>query len=245
MTFVLSHLWFAVIPLGLLNVIFLYFRARKHLSHDPELKKNARRAVYCLAVAMAVTASFVGAMQLMGGFQNPFYIYSSNLDNPYILTGKIAIYVFWVAVLVWAWFTEGLVNYTKLFFLTVKPYEQTLLRGLATLVCVGGITALTFYNGSAVAVVINNYHDAGVEWVQVDFAGGESRLGAIEPDSRAMTTIKPQHTGEVSVTYKLLSAENAYRARMPFQLGDISMGFVELSVTEDGKLGVRDRVTFK
>lgn len=245
MSHILSNLWFAVIPLGLLNVVFLYLRARKHLSHDPQLKRSARKAVLYLAITMGVTASTVGVIQIFGDFNNPFFIYSSNLSDPYVLAGKIVMYLFWVCVLAWAWFTDGLISYAKLLFLSVSKFQHQFLKLAATAVCAGGILVLTFYNGSAIAVVINNHNEQSVEWVKVSFEGGESRLESIESLSRVMTSIKPSKAGEVEVIYKLSDKKNPYKATMPFELSDLPMGYFEVVVTQDGKISVRDHLIFK
>lgn len=245
MSHILSNLWFAVIPLGLLNVIFLYLRARKHLSHDPQLRKSARKAVLYLAISMGITASTVGILQIFGEFNNPFFIYSNNLSDPYVLAGKIVIYLFWAGVLIWAWFTDGLISYAKLLFLSVSKFQHHFLKLAATAVCAGGILVLTFYNGSAIAVVINNHNEQSVEWVKVSFEGGESKLESIESLSRVITSIKPSKAGDVEVIFKMADQKNPYKAKMPFELSDIPMGYFEVAVTQEGKISVKDRLIFK
>ena len=244
MSALLDYLWFIVIPFGLINVAFVYWRALSHLNRNALLKQRAFIAAVTVAVALSVTSLLVGSIQLMGGFENPFYIYSADISNPYVLSGKLVILVFWITVLVWSWFTDGLTSYAKLFFFPMTALQKKLAKLGATGGALIGIAILGFYHGSAIPVIVNNYNGETVEWITLKYEGGETTLKLIDPKTRAVMSIKPNRVSALSVSFKLVGQARANKANLPLVLSDVAMGYIDLFVTKEGQLGLGDHLMF-
>ena len=244
MSSLLNYSWFIVIPFGLINVVFVYWRALSHLNRNELLKRRAFIAAVSVAVALSVTSLLVGTIQLMGGFENPFYVYSVDISNPYILAGKLVLLLFWVIVLVWSWLTDGLISYAKLFFFPMTALQKTLARWGATCVALFGIAILALYHGSAIPIIVNNYNGEAVEWITLQYEGGETTIKSINPKTRAVMSIKPNRVSTLNVSFKLVGQDSANQANLPLVLSDVAMGYIDLFVTKEGQLGLGEHLMF-
>lgn len=244
MSTILIYSWFVIIPFGLINVVFVYWRALTHLNRNALLKRRALIAAVTVAVAMSVVALLVGSIQIMGGIENPFYIYSSDLSNPYVLWGKLVVLGFWVTVLVWSWVTDGLTSYAKLFFFPMTALQKRFVKISATGIALGGIALLGLYHGSAVPVIVNNYNGETVEWITIQYAGGKTTLNTINSKTRAVMSIKPNKVSPLTVSFKLKGQESAGKAELPLVLSDVAMGYINLYVTKEGQLGLGEHLMF-
>ena len=244
MSVILDHLWFSIIPFGLINVAFVYWRALPHLNRNALLKRRAFIAAITVAVTLSATSLLVGSIQIMGGFANPFYIYSVDIANPYVLAGKLVLFLFWITVLVWSWFTDGLISYAKLFFFPMTALQKKFVKLSATGAAVVGVAVLALYHGSAIPIIVNNYNGQAVEWITLKYEGGATTLQSIEPKTRAVMSIKPNRVSTLSVSFKLQGQNQASQARLPIELSDVAMGYIDLFVTKEGQLGLGEHLMF-
>ena len=107
----LKYFWFSIIFIGGANAWFVQKRARPLIIANPLLQIDANRVSITLMLMIGIPSALLGIIQLIAGYANPFYIFSDDLNNPYLLSAWIAMAGLRVFILYWLWFTRGLESY--------------------------------------------------------------------------------------------------------------------------------------
>ena len=111
---IFQYSWFIVIAVGI-AFSSLFSRYSDQTLVAKGLSRAEVNSTYTtVSVTMAITAGMIGINQVIAGIQNPFYLYSPNLDNVNVLAGKGVLTSFWVAFALWVWFSRGYKIYETL-----------------------------------------------------------------------------------------------------------------------------------
>jgi len=237
---ILKYLWFIVIPIGLMGVTLFKVRKDSVLSDKGVSSAEANAAYRMIAFAIVATAGGIGLAQLAGGIGNPFFLYSGNLSNGYVVAGKVVLGLFWLGLLVWTWGSRQFVTYAKL----VLPRRARVLLPLAkpfsSLVAVIGLSFLVFYQGNRVPFAIFNLSHQPIEWVSIIHQNDSYRINDISQQKPTIRNVPLNGSGTFKIQYKLKDSDSTWQAKIPFSISEFSMGFVQLVFSRDGKLRIAD-----
>ena len=75
------------------------------------LQVDANRVSITLILMIGIPSALLGIIQLMAGYESPFYIFSDDLSNTYLLGAWLIMASLRVFILYWLWFTKGLESY--------------------------------------------------------------------------------------------------------------------------------------
>ena len=81
------------------------------VSETALLQCDANRVSITLILMISIPSAMLGIIQLMAGYESPFYIFSDDLSNRYLLSAWIVMAGLRVFILYWLWFTKGLESY--------------------------------------------------------------------------------------------------------------------------------------
>jgi hypothetical protein len=107
----LKYFWFLIILVGAANAWFIQRRARPLIEQSPALQIDANKVSITLILLIGTPSALLGIIQLVAGYESPFYIFDDDLSNPYLLTAWIVMAGLRVFILYWLWFTQGLESY--------------------------------------------------------------------------------------------------------------------------------------
>lgn len=111
MPMLLKYFWFLMILLGIANAWFIRKRAQPLIEKSPELQSDADKVSITLILLIGIPSVFLGVIQLVAGYENPFYIFDDDLSNGYLLAAWITMAGLRIFILYWLWFTKGLESY--------------------------------------------------------------------------------------------------------------------------------------
>ncbi len=111
MPVILKYFWFGIILIAAVNAWFVQKRARPLIAENPLLQFDANRVSITLILAIGIPSALLGIIQLVAGFDSPFYIFSDDLSDPYLLSAWLVMAGLRVYILYWLWFTNGLESY--------------------------------------------------------------------------------------------------------------------------------------
>ena len=242
---VLKYLWFIVIPIGLVCVTVFKMRKANVLSEKGVSSSEANAAYRVIAAAVVVTAAGIGLVQLAGGIDSPFFLYSGNLNNVYVIAGKLVLGLFWLGLLLWAWGSRLFVTYAKLILPRKANALLPLAKPFASLVAIIGLSFLIFYQGNRVSFAILNLSSQSIEWIAVIHQDSRYRIDAISQQQQTVLGIPLNGSGVFKIQYKLKDNDNTWQATIPFPISEFSMGFVRLVFNPDGKLHISDHLLLR
>ncbi len=107
----LKYFWFLIILVGAANAWFIQKRARPLIEQSPALQIDANKVSITLILLIGIPSAMLGIIQLVAGYESPFYIFDDDLSNPYLLSAWIVMAGLRVFILYWLWFTQGLESY--------------------------------------------------------------------------------------------------------------------------------------
>ena len=107
----LKYFWFSIILVAVTNAWFVQKRARPLIAKNPLLQLEANRVSITLILMISIPSAMLGIIQLMAGYESPFYIFSDDLSNRYLLSAWVVMAGLRVFILYWLWFTKGLESY--------------------------------------------------------------------------------------------------------------------------------------
>jgi len=117
----LKYFWFGIIFVGILNAWVVQRRARPLIVDNPLLQFDANRVSITLILMIGIPSALLGVIQLMAGYESPFYIFADDLSDPYLLSAWLVMAGMRLFILYWLWFTNGLESY-----LAVTPMKLKL-----------------------------------------------------------------------------------------------------------------------
>ncbi len=116
----LKYLWFGIIFVGILNAWAVQRRARPLIVDNPLLQLDANRVSITLILMIGIPSALLGVIQLMAGYESPFYIFADDLSDPYLLSAWLVMAGMRLFILYWLWFTNGLESYLAVTPLKLK-----------------------------------------------------------------------------------------------------------------------------
>lgn len=128
-SFFLKYFWFLIIGFGAANAWVIQLRARPLIVQEPSLKKHANRVSITLVLLIGIPSSLLGVIQHVGGFDSPFYIFSDDMSNGYLLAAWLVMSAMRLYILWWTWFTKGLESYLAI--TPVRISKPTWLEGVS------------------------------------------------------------------------------------------------------------------
>ena len=124
MNIVVQYFWFICAIVWALNIFIGKRRLRPMIKSGQmtvdDVNDFQRRAI----TAIAIPSVLLGTIQLIGGYRDPMFIYSTPLDNPYTLISWLISLAANCLFLYWLWFKQGaesLSRFGPLFRLSGKP----------------------------------------------------------------------------------------------------------------------------
>jgi hypothetical protein len=117
---VLKYFWFGIILVGAANAWVIQKRARPLIEKFPALQADANKVSITLILLIGIPSAMLGIIQLMAGYESPFYIFDDDLTNPYLLAAWITMAALRIFILYWIWFTKGLESYLAVTPITIK-----------------------------------------------------------------------------------------------------------------------------
>ena len=237
---ILKYLWFIVIPIGLIGVTLFKMRKASVLSEKGVSSAEANTAYRVIAAAVVLTAGGIGLAQQAGGINSPFFLYSGNLSNHYVVAGKVVLGLFWIGLLVWAWGSSQFMTYAKLLLPRKLSFLLPLAKPFASLVAVIGLSLLMFYQGNRVPFAILNLSDKSIERIAIIHQDKLYRIDGIPTQKPIIRSVPLNGSGTFNIQYKLKDSDQTWRAAIPFTISEFSMGYVQLVFGRDGKLRVAD-----
>ena len=246
---VMQYAWFVVIAIGIVLSTLSKSRRQHRLVETGVEHAHINRIHGQVTVAMAVTAGLIGTNQAYAQIQNPFYIYSQNLDNIHVLIGKLVLALFWLTFLVWVWASKNFPIYVQLILPKAFKRLEFLAKPVATICVVAGMGALVLYPGNSLPVLVTNGSDQQVEWIQVaangDFVGAQQELKSIAPNGKKVKNIRLDSETQYTLKFKLAERDKPLQATVPFEISEFSMGLIHVAFDEEMRLRVFDRRVFK
>ena len=246
---IMQYAWFVAIAVGiLLSSLTKAIRQHKVVETGVE-HAHINRIHGQVTVAMAVTAGLIGTNQAYAQIQNPFYVYSQNIDNVHVLIGKSVLALFWLVFLVWVWASKSFPIYVRLVLPNALRRLGFFARPVATVFVVVGMAALALYPGNQLPVLVTNGSDQQVEWIKVaangDFSEAQQHLESIAPNSKKVQNITLDSETRYTVKFKLAENDKPFQARVPFEISEFSMGLIHVAFDEEMRLRILDRRVFK
>lgn len=237
---VLKYLWFIVIPIGLIGLALFKLRKASVLSQKGVSSTEANAAYWMIAVSIVVTAGGIGLAQLMGGINNPSFLYSGNWGNGYVVAGKVVLGLFWIGLLLWAWSSPQFMTYAKLILPRKASVLLPLAKPFASLVAAIGLSLLVFYQGNRVPFAVLNRSPQPLDWVAILHDDNRYRIDEIPQQEPTLHNIPLNGSSAFKIQYRLADSDKTWEADIPFTISEFSMGFVQLEFSRDGKLRVTD-----
>ena len=137
----LKYFWFSIILVAVANAWFVQKRARPLIAKNPLLQLDANRVSMTLILMISIPSAMLGIIQLIAGYESPWYIFSDNLSNKYLLGAWIVMAGLRVFILYWLWFTKGLESYIAITPVRLKkPKVLEEIEGVLIVRCI--ITAI-------------------------------------------------------------------------------------------------------
>lgn len=238
---ILKYLWFIAIPVGLLGIILFKWRKAHVLAEKGVALHEANAAYRVIAIAVVACAGGIGLTQLAGDINSPFFLYSGNLENTYVVAGKGVLGLFWLGLLVWVWGSQQFVTYARLILPRRAMVLLPLAKPAATLMAVIGLSLLVFYQGNRVPFAIVNQSPQAIEWVALLHEDARYRIDHIPQQQPTIHNVPVNGGGDFKIQYKLQDSDSTWQAAVPFTISEFSMGFVQLVFNQDGKLHIADR----
>lgn len=107
----LKFFWFGIMLIGPANAWVIQKRARPLIEESPALQADANKVSMTLILMIGIPSAMLGIIQLLAGYESPFYIFDDDLTNPYLLAAWIILVALRIFILYWLWFTKGLESY--------------------------------------------------------------------------------------------------------------------------------------
>lgn len=111
LAFFLKYFWFMLIAFGAGNAWFIQQRAKPLIANSPDLKAHANKVSVTLVLMIGIPSALLGSIQLIAGYASPFYIFSDDLSNGYLICAWIVMAALRLFILWWAWRTTGIESY--------------------------------------------------------------------------------------------------------------------------------------
>ena len=137
----LKYFWFSIILVAVANAWFVQKRTRPLIAKNPLLQLDANRVSMTLILMISIPSAILGIIQLIAGYESPWYIFSDDLSNKYLLSAWIVMAGLRVFILYWLWFTKGLESYIAVTPVRLKkPKVLEEIEGVLIVRCI--ITAI-------------------------------------------------------------------------------------------------------
>lgn len=144
--FIFKSFWLILILVGLLNYLLMRLRIKKNFT-DPADIDGANRFLILSLFYINMPFLIIGVLQIFGGHDNIFFIFSGQYQNSYVLLSWVVMVLVWGLLLYWVLVKDGakiISKYRVLF--NNMPENETMIKIIIVLMVLGGIAALTIGN---------------------------------------------------------------------------------------------------
>ena len=141
---IFKYIWFIGVLVGVLNTLQVRYRVAKLIRGHPEWEEESRKVLKNYFLFYTLPPLFLGLFQLAGGYNNPFYILSSNVDA-YVALSWCVLFLTWSVLFRWVFFHDGAQTIIKYRLMGPNmPASEPLIKAMLVLMLAAGICALVF-----------------------------------------------------------------------------------------------------
>lgn len=105
--FVFKYFWFLAPIIAVLNFIPTRARINSVVRLHPELASGANGILFGYFMFLSVPFILLGVIQLAGGYETPFFIYTAPWNDPFVLASLGVIILTWLILGYWIFFRDG------------------------------------------------------------------------------------------------------------------------------------------
>lgn len=143
MSYIFKYFWFIGAIVGLINTSISWLRINPVLIKKPELRADAQKLFFGLFFILVLPFIVLGILQLLGGFNNMFYIFSRDFNNLYLISSWASLALTYFIVLYWFFFKDA-VRIVIIFreYIGRFPDNEAQIKALVILMICSGVIAV-------------------------------------------------------------------------------------------------------
>lgn len=116
----IKYFWFVATAINIYTVLMAWGTTKKLIAEKPENKQILNHSVRWLSVLYIIPFLLLGIFQTQGGFKHPFFIFSGNYSNIFILLSWLSLIAMWSLGCYWIFFKGGAKAFAMLKPVTLK-----------------------------------------------------------------------------------------------------------------------------
>ncbi len=135
------YFWFIAAVVGALNMIIGRYRLSSTLKQHPEWEEEANQFLKGYFFISTVPVLFLAMLQLAGGYNNPLYIISGDI-NLYTVLSWCVLLITWTIVFHYVFFQDGARTLVKFRAIGNIPANETYVKVMVVVMLVAGLCVL-------------------------------------------------------------------------------------------------------
>ena len=142
---VFKNFWIIAVVIGFVNYFMFKMRIPKNIEDENE-KEETNNLLKSILVFLTVPFALLGIFQILGDFKNPFFVFSKDYKNIYVILSIIVLFSTWAIVLRWVFFKDGakiLIKHKEIFRGNF-PANETIIKIFFVFMILGGLLGLIF-----------------------------------------------------------------------------------------------------
>lgn len=142
--FFMKYIWFIGALFWGINTLQIWFRMSQVLKEHPEWEGEARAFVKGYFLFFAIPSLLLGLLQLAGGYDSPFYVFTRDL-NVYVVLSWCTVFSIWVMIFHYVFLQDGARQLVKLSILGGSmPASESLIKAMVIIMLASALCALAF-----------------------------------------------------------------------------------------------------
>ena len=140
---IFKYFFFIAVLFGIINGVILKSKTTQFINENPQYKEESNNVFIGYTLSLSVPFLILGMIQILGNFDSPFYIFSRNISNIFVLLSWLTLICSWALLFYWTFFKEGakiLIRYN--IFGGSKPSSEVFVKFYVILMLLGGIAGL-------------------------------------------------------------------------------------------------------
>lgn len=143
MEIIFKYFWFLGGIIGVINGLTTRYKINQLTGKNPERYEveEANKVMKGAFLSHTLPYFAIGILQLMGGFDSFFFIFSKDYNNTYLLLSWLVLAGCMVSLLYWVWIKNGaaiIVKYREALGQNL-PNNELLTKGIISLMVLGGV----------------------------------------------------------------------------------------------------------
>lgn len=142
-----KYFWFLCAIVGLLNILFIKLRVKDNNFDSEDDINSARRLLKGLSIYLTVPYFLLGIFEILGGYDNCFFVFSNNYNNIFLLLSWMTLVATWIFSVYWIFAKDGarkLIKYGNVLSENKNNLNETQLKLGVTLFFIVIICVLIF-----------------------------------------------------------------------------------------------------